>query len=149
MPPPPSVEHHFTFSPGQGLSAFVHAGHAGGDAGNDVAGDGLSASRQLLPRHVGPQDFRHITGLHIVHVGDVHHDLIHGHTTEHGAVRAVEVDTGPRIGEVVQIAVAEADADGRHLGGSRRNIGVVVGNTVVVRQCAQQGHAAVEREGGL
>jgi len=125
----------------------IDAGDACGDAGDDVAGDGVGARGDFLPRDIGPHDFCNISGLHAVHVGDIHHDLIHGHAAEDGAVGAVEVDTRAGVGEVVQVAIAKADANGGNLGGAGGDVGVVVGDTVVFREGAQEGDPAVEGEG--
>lgn len=125
----------------------VDAGDAGGDAGDDVAGDGVGAGGDFLPGDVGAHDFCHIAGLDAVHVGDVDHNLIHGDAAEDGAVGAVEVDACARVGEVVQVAISKADADGGNFGGAGGDVGVVVGDAVVFGEGAQEGDAAVEGEG--
>ena len=80
-------------------------------------------------------------------MGDIHHNLVHGDAAEHGAVFAVEIDAGAGVGKVVQVAIAKAQADGGHAGGTVCDVGVVVGDTVVAGQGAQQGDAAIEGEG--
>lgn len=132
---------------GHSRGSDVDARDSGGDAGDDVAGDGVGSGSDFLPGDVGPHDFGNIAGLDAVHVGDVDHDLIHGDATEDGAVGAVEVDAGACVGEVVEVAIAKADADSSDFGGTGGDVGVVVGDAVVFGECTQEGDAAVEGEG--
>lgn len=77
-------------------------------------------------------------------MGNIHHNLIHGDTAEHGAIGAIQVNAGAGVGEVVQVAVAKADADGSHAGWAGGDIGVVVGDAVIAGQGAYEGDTAVE-----
>ena len=106
----------------------------------------MSAGGEFLPGDVRSHDFDPIAGLHILQVGHIHHHLIHRHATRHRAVRVVEVHACARVGEVVQIAVSEADADGGHTGMRRGDVSVVVGHAVVVRQRAHERDAAEQGE---
>lgn len=132
-----------------GAQLSINPGNSSRDAGDDVAGDGVSAAGQLAPRDIRSHDFGHIAGFHLVQMGNVYHNLVHGDATEHGAIGAVQVDAGSGVGEVVQVAVAKADADGGHAGGACGDVGVVVGDAVVAGQGANEGDSAVEGQGVL
>ncbi len=107
----------------------------------------MGACGDFLPGDVGSHDFCNIAGLDAVHVGDVDHDLVHGDAAEDGAVGAVEVDACACVGEVVEVAIAEADAERGDFGGAGGDVGVVVGDAVVFGEGAQEGDTAVEGEG--
>ncbi len=60
--------------------------NTGGDGGDDVGGDRVSAGGELLPGDVRAHYFGYIARLHIVQVGHIYHHLVHCHASQHRAV---------------------------------------------------------------
>ena len=110
---------------------FVDSEYAAGDAGDDVAGNGLGTVGQLTPGNIRPHNLRYISGLNFIQMRNVHHNLVHGDSAKHRAVFSIQIHACPGVGKIVQVAISKTQADGGHPGGGVGDIGVVVGYAVV------------------
>ena len=80
----------------------------------------------------------------MVHVSNVHHDLVHRHTAQNRTVLAIDIHPRSLVRQILKIAIRITDADSGHLRAPLRYIAVVVGNAVISRQRAYQSNAAVQ-----
>lgn len=90
----------------------IDAFYAGGDAGEELPGDGAGEGSDFVCGDVGAEEFDFIAGSDGAVIREGDDDLIHGDAADDGVALAADEDLGVFSRKGARVAIAVADADG-------------------------------------